>query len=81
MSHGLEIKGKRRVGADGDHLKLALYDGKQTWDAIAFRMGSWYDLPTSHVDVAYTLEINEWQGRHRLQLNVQDIKSTESVEG
>lgn len=81
VSYGLEVKGKRQVGTDGDHLKLVLYDGKQTWDAIAFRLGSWHDRLPPHVDVAYTLEINEWGGRHRLQLNVQDIKSTESVEG
>ena len=81
VSYGLEVKGKRQVGTDGDHLKLVLYDGKQTWDAIAFRMGSWHDLLTPHVDVAYTLEINEWQGRHRLQLNVQDIKPGGSIEG
>jgi single-stranded-DNA-specific exonuclease len=79
-SYGLEVKGKRCVGADGDHLKLVLHDGKQTWDAIAFRMGSWHDHLTPHVDVAYTLEINEWGGRHRLQLNVKDIRSSESVE-
>ncbi len=78
VSYGLEVKGKRQVGTDGDHLKLVLHDGKQTWDAIAFRMGSWHDQLTTHVDVAYTLEINEWQGRHRLQLNVQDIKPFDS---
>ena len=75
VSYGLEVKGKRCVGADGDHLKLVLHDGKQTWDAIAFRMGSWHDHLTPHVDVAYTLEINEWGGRHRLQLNVKDVKA------
>jgi hypothetical protein len=32
------------------------------------------------VDVAYTLEINEWNGRQRLQLNIKDIKPTEAVE-
>jgi single-stranded-DNA-specific exonuclease len=80
VSYGLEVKCKRQVGADGDHLKLVLHDGKQTWDAIAFRMGSWHDHLTPTVDVAYTLEINEWGGRHRLQLNVQDIKPAEPIE-
>jgi len=79
VSYGLEVKGVRQVGADGDHLKLVLHDGKQTWDAIAFRMGSWHDQLGSHVDVAYTLEINEWNGRERLQLNVQDIKPAQAV--
>ena len=80
VSYGLEVKGVRPVGADGDHLKLVLHDGRQTWDAIAFRMGSWHDQLTTHVDVAYTLEINEWNGRQRLQLNVQDVKPAESDE-
>ena len=80
VSCGLEVKGKRRVGADGDHLKLVLYDGKQTWDAIAFRIGSWHDQLPTHVDVAYSLDVNEWGGRHRLQLNVQDIRTAESIE-
>jgi single-stranded-DNA-specific exonuclease len=79
VSYDLEIKGMRQVGADGDHLKLVLHDGKQTWDAIAFRMGSWYEQLAAQVDVAYTLEINEWNGRQRLQLNVLDVKPTETV--
>ncbi|UCC85585.1 MAG: hypothetical protein JSV81_12040, partial [Anaerolineales bacterium] len=80
-SEGLEVKGKRPVGADADHLKLVLHDGKQTWDAIAFRMGSWHDQLPARLDVAYALEVNEWNGRQRLQLNVKDIKPAESTEG
>jgi hypothetical protein len=78
------------LGADGDHLKLVLDDGKQTWDAIAFRQGSWYDHLPTQVDVAYTLAVNDWNpgppgeartgGRQRLQLNVRDIKPAGSVE-
>jgi single-stranded-DNA-specific exonuclease len=79
VSYGLEVKGKRCVGADGDHLKLVLHDGKQTWDAIAFRMGSWLEHLTSYVDMAYALEVNRWGGRHRLQLNVKDIKLAQTA--
>jgi single-stranded-DNA-specific exonuclease len=80
VSYGLEVKGKRLIGTDEDHLKLVLHDGKQTWDAIAFRQGDWHNYLPTQVDVAYTLEINEWNGRQRLQLNVKDIKPTEAVE-
>jgi single-stranded-DNA-specific exonuclease len=79
VSYGLEVKGKRLIGTDGDHLKLVLYDGKQTWDAIAFRQGDWHDYLSTHVDVVYALEINEWNGRQRLQLNVKDIRPAESI--
>jgi single-stranded-DNA-specific exonuclease len=81
LAEGLEVKGKRLVGADGGHLKLVLFDGKQTWDAIAFRLGDWHDKLPERVDVAYALEVNEWNGRHRLQLNIKDIKSTDTIEG
>jgi single-stranded-DNA-specific exonuclease len=73
-SHGVEIKGKRVLGANGEHLKLVLYDGRQTWDAIAFRQGEWHDYLPARADVAYTLEVNEWNGRSQLQLNLKDIK-------
>jgi single-stranded-DNA-specific exonuclease len=78
-SRGLEIKGKRLLGANGEHLKLVLYDGRQTWDAIAFRQGGRHDYLPARADVAYTLEVNEWNGRSQLQLNVKDIKPTEEA--
>jgi single-stranded-DNA-specific exonuclease len=80
VTESLEVKGKRLVGADGGHLRLVLDDGKQIWQAIAFRMGSWFDTLPDRIDVAYTLEINEWNGRQRLQLNVRDIKAAEVTE-
>jgi single-stranded-DNA-specific exonuclease len=80
VSYGLEVKGKRQVGAEGNHLKLVLSDGRQIWHAIAFRMGSWYHVLSDRVDLAYTLEINEWNGRQRLQLNAKDIRPAEAVE-
>ena len=78
-SRGLEIKGKRIIGANGEHLKLVLYDGRQTWGAIAFRQGAWHDYLPERADVAYTLEVNEWNGRSQLQLNVRDIKPAEEA--
>ena len=78
VSHGLEVKGKRLVGAEGKHLKLVLSDGQQIWHAIAFRMGSLHGVLPDRVDLAYTLEINEWNGRQRLQLNVKDIRPAEA---
>jgi single-stranded-DNA-specific exonuclease len=79
-SRGLEIKGKRIIGANGEHLKLVLYDGRQTWDAIAFRQGARHDHLPARADVAYTLEVNEWNGRSQLQLNVKDIKPAEEAD-
>jgi hypothetical protein len=55
---------------------LLLGDGQITWDAIAFRQGSWLGKIPSRIDVAYQLEARTWNGEARLQLNVKDIKPT-----
>lgn len=75
MTRNMQVKDKRTVGRDGAHLKLKLQAGRDApIDAIGFRLGAWaFDLPDC-IDIAYNLEINEWQGRRNLQLNLRDIR-------
>jgi single-stranded-DNA-specific exonuclease len=73
-SRRVTVRHHRAVGREGGHLKLKLSDGVGTWDAIAFRQGAWAGRLPSVIDVAYHLELNEWRGQRRLQLNVQDIR-------
>jgi single-stranded-DNA-specific exonuclease len=81
VSRGVGVRRHRAVGRDRKHLKLALSDGSATWDAIAFRQGAWAGHLPPVVDVAYHLELNEWRGERRLQLNVQDIRPAGAEEG
>jgi len=74
LSRNVQAKDQRAVGHDGQHLKLKLSHGQSTWDSIAFRQGEWVGKLPGRVDVVYNLEINEWNGQRRLQLNVQDIR-------
>jgi single-stranded-DNA-specific exonuclease len=83
-SRGLEIVSQRTVGQDAQHLKLAVRDPSDTGptarrvlDAIAFRHGAWYGQLPRRIDLAYTVEANEYGGERRLQLNVRDIRPTE----
>jgi len=64
----------RSVGRDGGHLKLTLSDGHIAIDAIAFRLGAWAKKMPQRLDVAFNLEVNEWNGQKNLQLNVRDLK-------
>ena len=80
-SMGLEVADQRPVGKEGQHLKLKVRDPAATGpqmrvvrDAIAFRMGGWAGQLPSRVDLAYTFEINEFNGEPRLQLNVKDLR-------
>jgi single-stranded-DNA-specific exonuclease len=77
ISRNLEIRSKRRVGADGAHLKLAVSDGWVTYDAIAFRQGAWADAQAKRIDLCYRFEVNEFNGKKTLQLNVIDIKASD----
>jgi len=75
VSRDVKVRSSRTVGSEGRHLKLTLQDERGvTTDAIGFRLGQLQpDLPT-RVDVAYTLESNEYNGRTTLQLNVKDVR-------
>jgi single-stranded-DNA-specific exonuclease len=78
LSRQVEVREKRAIGSEGKHLKLTLRDGRgAAWDAIFFRQGHRLDQVAGRVDVAYTLEINEWNHAKRLQLNVQDLGTVE----
>jgi len=74
MSRGLKVTRQRAIGADGSHLKLAVTDGKITYDAIAFRQGYWIAQLPPMIDLMYTFELNEFNGQLSLQLNVKDIR-------
>ncbi|MDH5596904.1 MAG: single-stranded-DNA-specific exonuclease RecJ [Candidatus Peregrinibacteria bacterium] len=68
----------KRVGKEGQHLQFPVKLGDQKFAAIAFRFAQHLDKisPDKHYDVAFNLEINEWQGYRKLQLKVVDLKES-----
>lgn len=62
------------IGKDGKHLRLAVTDGRITYDAVAFNQGYWAEAMPSLIDLYYSFELNEFNGRTNLQLNVRDLK-------
>jgi single-stranded-DNA-specific exonuclease len=66
---------RRVVGKEGQHLKLKIARaGRPPLDAIGFGLGSWASNLPERIDIAYAIEINEWNGSRSLQLNLQDIQ-------
>ena len=64
----------RTVGKDNRHLKFRISRASQPpLDAIGFGLGDWAKDMPERIDMAFQLEINEWNGRKTLQANVQDI--------
>ena len=79
VSKNVRITNKRTVGADNKHLKLVVSDDRITFDAIGFRLGHLLqELPT-RVDILYSFESNEYNGRQSLQLNLKDVKPSDLV--
>jgi single-stranded-DNA-specific exonuclease len=75
LSRNVHVQNQRAVG-NGKHLKVMLFDGRITWDGIAFQQGEWAGKLPDRVDIVYNLEVNEWNDQQRLQVNVQDIQPT-----
>ena len=71
---GLKINSIRAL-SEGKHLKLSLRDGNQLIDAIGFNLGNLADeyLIGDKVDIVGMLEINEYNGTKKIQINLKDI--------
>lgn len=80
VTRNLQVKSRRKVGGEGRHLKLVLSDGYLTIDAIGFRLGEREEELQGRVDVLYSFEANEYNGRMSLQMNLKDIKPSGIVD-
>lgn len=76
VARGVKVKSSRTVGADGKHLKLTLEDETRTaHDAIGFKLGDWQKNMPPRVDILFTYEVNEYNGRVGYQLNLKDLRA------
>lgn len=65
----------KRIGSDSSHLKFQFAGEEKTLDGIAFRKGDLFEhiTPQASVSAVGTLSINEWNGRVKPQLIVDDL--------
>ena len=73
---GLEILYISAVGADNKHLRLKLAKDQMTFNGIGFSLGAFADTltPGMHIDAAFQLDVNHYQGTESVQLVIKDIK-------
>lgn len=76
MLRDMIVDEKRTMGKENQHLKLSLKQERATLDAVAFSKGMLFERITesAHVDVLGELNVNEWNGRRKPQLMLQDIR-------
>ncbi len=80
LLRNVRIQDIRSVGKTEEHLQFPVRLGDKAVSAIAFRFGKHLDKidPAKTHDIVCNLEINEWNGRKKLQLRVVDLKTTDS---
>ena len=74
VARNVQVINSRTVGMDSKHLKLTVSDGFTNFDAIGFRLGEMQPSLPKYIDILFTFESNEFNGRRNLQLNLKDIK-------
>lgn len=74
LTKGLAIASLQRVGKEGKHLQLLFEKDGDFIKGMRFGDGS-SDLRIGDiVDVVYTLELNEWNGKRKVELRIKDIE-------
>ena len=67
-----------RALSEGRHLKLTLKDGNAIVNAIGFNMGKYSEeyLIGDKIDIVGVLEINSFNGKEFIQINMKDIRKS-----
>lgn len=76
LSESVEVLERRTMGNNGDHLRFRLRQAGTVWTAVAFRLGKHEDSTAPLLDIVYNLEIDTWNGRNQLRLNILDFKAS-----
>lgn len=71
----LQLVEYRNVGENGKHLKLKVSAANVIREGIGFNLGSLNQelASTKEVDLAFSLEENNWNGSTQVQLNLKDV--------
>ena len=78
----LVIDQNRRIGKQQNHVKMLVHDDTRVFDAISFGCEDKYDFLRSKdtIDMAATLELNQFRGVETIQFMIQDIRSSKAVQ-
>lgn len=74
-----EVTSSRKIGASSNHAKLEVTQDGHQMDVIGFHQGELVDqlAPLTKLTLVGDLQINEWNGRKKTQMLLEDAASTD----
>jgi single-stranded-DNA-specific exonuclease len=76
LSRGVEVIERRTMGNGNNHLRMKVKQGDTIWDGVAFRLANHQEEFAPKIDIVYNLEVDTWNGRNQLRLNILDFKKS-----
>jgi single-stranded-DNA-specific exonuclease len=76
LSRGAELVERRTMGITGEHLKMKVKQNGSVWDCVAFRLRDHLQELAPRLDIVYNLEVDRWNGKEQLRLNILDFKKS-----
>ena len=73
LSRKAEVVEQKLVGNQNDHIRLKLRQDGIVWDTMGFRMGSYLGELARHIDIVYSVEVDNFNGKGQLRLNLLDF--------
>jgi len=73
LSRKVEVVEQKLVGNQNDHIKLKLKHDNVTWDTMGFRLGNYIGDLGRHIDIVYSVEVDNFNGKGQLRLNLLDF--------
>ena len=77
LIRGVHISGLRLIGSEKNHVRFQAVQNKARIDAVGFNLAQEFssvDSGQSGLDLACELQINDWNGRNKLELKVLDLQ-------
>ncbi len=81
LARNIRISEFRKVGKNGNHLKIRVCKSGEFLDAIGFNSGEIADsiAYNEDYDIVYNIEVNQWNGKETVQIRIRDMKSSDLI--
>jgi single-stranded-DNA-specific exonuclease len=73
LTRDVKVANCKTMGSDNGHLRLKIEQNGMVWDAVAFGFGANQAEMCDPLDIVYNLELDQWNGRSNLRLNLLDF--------